>query len=150
MAHIKRCPKCEKDLPTTSFSYRDAEHRRIQSYCRDCQNEAWRRWYASEQNRRRHKALVRDRRRRRRDRHRQIVLEAKAVPCADCGVQYAPHVMDFDHRIGGEPKVSAVSAMVHVVGTEALLAEIAKCDVVCANCHRERTHKRAGGSSAGR
>ncbi len=28
------------------------------------------------------------------------------------------------------------------VDTENLLAEVSKCDIVCANCHRERTFRR--------
>jgi hypothetical protein len=51
--------------------------------------------------------------------------------------------MDFDHR-EGEEKLFAVSAGGNKVrlSQSQLLAEIAKCDVVCANCHRERTHRR--------
>lgn len=73
------------------------------------------------------------------NRLQMIVNSAKSRPCTDCGVQYPSYVMDLDH-IRGE-KVMAVGAMVaRSVSYERLRAEIAKCDVVCSNCHRERTH----------
>jgi hypothetical protein len=31
---------------------------------------------------------------------------------------------------------------IHNATKKAILNEIAKCDAVCANCHRERTHQR--------
>ena len=69
---------------------------------------------------------------------RQIVNGLKSRPCADCGIQYPPCVMDFDHTKGTKRfNVSRLShRMVDVV------AEIEKCDVVCANCHRMRTYAR--------
>lgn len=55
----------------------------------------------------------------------------------DCGKRYPSYVMDFDHR---ESKIRDVSRMVSLgLGEATVLAEIAKCDVVCSNCHRERT-----------
>jgi hypothetical protein len=70
---------------------------------------------------------------------RAYVEGVKSQPCKDCGVSYPPYLMDFDHR--GD-KIRNVSDMAHrSVGLETLKAEIAKCDVVCANCHRIRTHK---------
>lgn len=53
---------------------------------------------------------------------------------------FPPHVMDFDH-INGD-KRGEVSSFVYSSSTETLLAEAAKCHVVCANCHRIRTHAR--------
>jgi hypothetical protein len=64
---------------------------------------------------------------------------AKAKPCADCGVQYPPYVMDLDH-VRGEKLFVLSKGYNH--SPEAQLAEIEKCDVVCTNCHRERTHVR--------
>jgi hypothetical protein len=52
--------------------------------------------------------------------------------------------MDFDH-IG--PKRNEVSQLVYVSGTEALLEEIKRCEVVCANCHRIRTVRRLRASA---
>lgn len=63
--------------------------------------------------------------------------KAKNVPCADCGKSYPYYVMDFDHVRG--TKVLRISAM-QDRKLEVLEEEIAKCDVVCANCHRERTY----------
>lgn len=68
------------------------------------------------------------------------VRELKNSPCVDCGVRYPHYVMDFDHRDGSK-KVAAVAAM-HTSGWATVVSEIAKCDLVCANCHRERTHQR--------
>lgn len=67
-----------------------------------------------------------------------IVKDAKNVPCADCGESYPSYVMDFDHVRG--VKTFNIAWGVRNATTAALLAEIAKCDVVCSNCHRIRTH----------
>ena len=66
-----------------------------------------------------------------------MVIEAKAKPCMDCGQVFPAYVMDFDHRDG---KKSEISVLVNALSVRRLVAEIAKCDVVCANCHRTRTY----------
>jgi hypothetical protein len=57
----------------------------------------------------------------------------------DCGGTFPPECMDFDHR-PGEKKLFGIGQGLRRK-LEALLAEIAKCDLVCANCHRIRTHR---------
>src|SRR3990167_2081058 len=69
--------------------------------------------------------------------NRLVIDAAKANPCSDCERTYPPYVMDFDHVRG--KKVTKV-ARLRDAGTPQLLTEIAKCDLVCANCHRIRTH----------
>jgi len=70
---------------------------------------------------------------------RAIVIDSKNRPCADCGVRYPYYVMDFDHVRGGK-RFNVSEGAASQVTVENLLEEIAKCDVVCANCHRERTY----------
>jgi hypothetical protein len=60
------------------------------------------------------------------------------VPCADCGGRFSPCSMDFDLRDPRE-KISGVPALIGRAGDGRILAEVAKCDIVCANCHRTRT-----------
>ena len=73
---------------------------------------------------------------------RRIVRAAKDRPCADCDVQYPYYVMQFDH-LPGEVKTFDIGAFgSRWVSITALRREIAKCEVVCANCHAERTHQR--------
>ena len=72
---------------------------------------------------------------------KQAFIEAlKDVPCADCGIKYPPVCMDFDHLPQYEKKFT-ISRSTHIT-VEALLLEVAKCEVVCANCHRIRTANR--------
>jgi hypothetical protein len=68
---------------------------------------------------------------------RQFVIDSKSKPCADCGITYPYYVMDFDHR---ENKKFEIGSNAYSTSFAALEAEIAKCDVVCSNCHRERTY----------
>lgn len=71
---------------------------------------------------------------------RKWVYELKeSTPCRDCGVQYPYYVMDFDHL---ENKKYLVSRVINNGSWEQAKAEIAKCEIVCANCHRIRTFKR--------
>lgn len=69
------------------------------------------------------------------------IRELKSAPCTDCGGTFDPVCMDFDHR-PGEEKIDCVSSLAWM-GLDAVLAEISKCDLVCANCHRLRTKVRA-------
>ena len=71
------------------------------------------------------------------ERNRKLRDKAKDVPCADCGGRFPSVCMDFDH-VRGE-KLFQIGAA-NSRSTENVLAEIAKCDVICANCHRIRTH----------
>ena len=59
----------------------------------------------------------------------------KANPCLDCGKVLRPEAMDFDHVRGD--KVQSISSM-WSWGRAKVEAEIAKCELVCANCHRVR------------
>jgi L-lysine 2,3-aminomutase len=48
--------------------------------------------------------------------------------------------MDFDHRDPAD-KSFEVPRMLGRVTTQVLLEEVSKCDIVCANCHRDRTYR---------
>lgn len=68
----------------------------------------------------------------------EFVRKVKNVPCTDCGVRYPFYIMEFDHR---EPSKKSFEVSRYANKTiEAIIEEIAKCDLLCANCHRERTH----------
>lgn len=72
---------------------------------------------------------------------RQLLQAAKDAPCKDCGNKYPYYVMDLDHR-DPSTKCATPSDLLATAWTlDRVSAEIAKCDAVCANCHRERTQK---------
>lgn len=73
----------------------------------------------------------------------RLVREAKNRPCTDCNRMYPHYVMDFDHLPQFEKLFTIGSGSDHTIAE--LETEIAKCDVVCANCHRTRTWRRAHG-----
>jgi len=69
---------------------------------------------------------------------KRFVEALKDVPCADCDQRFHYSAMDFDHVCG--EKLWGIGQM----GTRSIAAqmiELAKCNVVCANCHRVRTWK---------
>lgn len=72
--------------------------------------------------------------------HQAFISEHKKRPCADCGVSYPPYVMDFDHVRG--VKKFALGTNGASRSMNRIIEEIAKCDVICSNCHRERTQRR--------
>jgi hypothetical protein len=72
---------------------------------------------------------------------REYIKACKAKPCMDCGIEYPPYVMDFDHRDRSTKKFNIAVAADNNVSWDNLKTEIAKCDLVCSNCHRERTNK---------
>lgn len=63
------------------------------------------------------------------------------LPCEDCGQHFPPCAMDFHHARGAK-KFGIGQALRQQIALSTLLTELAKCDLVCANCHRIRHHGR--------
>lgn len=61
--------------------------------------------------------------------------------CHDCGVHYPHYILEFDHR-PGKKKVDIVYRVLKKYGKQAAWEEAMKCDVVCSNCHKQRTYLR--------
>lgn len=75
-----------------------------------------------------------------RERLQAEVDALKKGPCSDCGDEFNPWQMQFDHVRG--KKIDSVSNLVRHNRRKAVFLEIAKCELVCANCHADRTHNR--------
>ena len=133
---MKICTKCTRELPDTEFPWRNnAKGQRI-ARCRECQGAASRDHY------RRNKPMYLRKAKRwdaqQAEKVHQWFLDYFAQhPCVDCG-EADPVVLEFDH-VRGE-KLGNVSDL-RAASMKKIIAEVAKCDVVCANCHRRRTAK---------
>jgi hypothetical protein len=111
---------------------------------REYHREYQRRWYLK--NKQLQISRVRVSRVKRHNRLAEWINEFKRRPCADCGGEFPPYLMDFAHVLG--EKLDDVCGMrMRTVSRDAIKAEIDKCELVCANCHRARTHFRRLGQA---
>lgn len=82
----------------------------------------------------RNTAQVKARAKQRQDERRAWLASLKAGrPCTCCGWVFPPVVMDWHHR---DPSTKDPNLQWLGASKERVLAEIAKCDLYCANCHR--------------
>jgi hypothetical protein len=126
-AETLRCPRCKQMRPLAMF-YLEAERRitrrakRQRMNCRICQRER--------NDARRGPATA------------YVNAIKLAGGCTDCGIRSDhPEIYDFDH-LPGQEKVTTIAVLVNLGNIELIDAEIAKCEIVCANCHRIRTKRR--------
>lgn len=133
---MKTCSTCGVEKPLDDF-HKSAHHASgRQPACKACRCAHQKARY--EANKPAHRATIAARQQSLSD----FIDTFKLAPCLDCGESYPPYVMDFDHR-PGEVKLFAISKMRNQgQSKEKIVAEIAKCDLVCSNCHRERTFQR--------
>jgi hypothetical protein len=139
---MRRCGRCgiEKAL---SELHRDRK-RGSQAWCKVCRREfdaAY--WQATKKHR------MAKRRRRYADLmawHNEL---KSRIPCADCRGSFHPAAMSWDH-LPGSNKLDDVSSMFRrQLRMRTILVEIAKCELVCANCHAVRTFERRGVAQPG-
>jgi 5-methylcytosine-specific restriction endonuclease McrA len=134
---MKTCAKCEETKDLSEFGW-NASKGKHQAYCREC-FRAYAKAYASSPDGRakRHARLEA-----RRAQNRLKIAELKKAPCVDCGGTFHPDAMEFDH-LPEHTKYKGIAVMLQEGQSWAALArEIAKCELVCANCHRIRTRHR--------
>jgi hypothetical protein len=76
----------------------------------------------------------------RRRKVKRILMEEAGGVCLDCGISGPPFLFDFDHRDPAE-KSFGLSMGGMTKSLAVMREEAAKCDLVCSNCHRWRTHR---------
>jgi hypothetical protein len=141
---MKVCSKCKEGKSESEFHKNRSKKDGLQSRCKTCDKG---------DSKRRKKRWIENNRPRSREhdrssyyRRKELIDNLKDVPCAECDNKYPPHVMDFDH-VRGEKLFNVATNKRREL--ETTLEEISKCEVVCANCHRIRTHERLTGTGDG-
>lgn len=134
----KRCCSCGDIRPRGEFNRRRSANDGLQARCRACS----RAWY--ETHKEQHKKNTRRISREVSARYREMLAEyLLRHPCVDCG-ETNLQCLEFDHR-DASTKVADVATLLRDRAAWARIeAEMQKCDVRCANCHRIVTAERAG------
>lgn len=136
---MKKCPTCKETKPYSDFSKNKGKKDGFSCHCRGCKKEYQARWYRK--NSTRHKANTRRRTSMYENEIRTLFDSCKAKSgCADCG-EKNPIVLDFDH-VNGIKEFNLSWGLQKKFPMHRILAEIKKCEVRCANCHRIATHNR--------
>lgn len=136
---MRRCGRCEREKPLEDFAWRRKERGQRDNYCRPCRAAYKQKHYSANRQRYIDQAMAR-KRVMVAERIEFLVAFLREHPCVDCG-ETDPIVLEFDHL---RDKKFNVAAGLRDREWQSVLDEMAKCDVVCANCHRRRTARRGG------
>jgi hypothetical protein len=128
---LRRCGRCRLQLPPECFNRLGTGR---QWWCRSCFAAYFR--ARGDLHRRQSNAAKIARTQALRE---HVLDHLRRAPCVDCG-ERDPIVLEFDHV--GEKAASISELLSDGASMKAVDAEIARCEVVCANCHRRRTAAR--------
>ncbi len=141
------CRKCGLDLQPDAFDFRDKVRGLRKTTCRDCVRAYSKAHY--EANRDVYIARAKAGNRKTVADQRSIIAGLRGRPCTDCKGVFPPECMEFDHRSGVEKSANIADMPKRYYSKRLLAAELEKCDLVCANCHRIRTARRGTRKPAG-
>lgn len=137
---VKRCPRCKESKDVADFARSKGKKDGYQTYCRACVKEQNHEYYLRTPEKNYDRRLAK---------YRAQWISRRVLnwylskhPCVDCG-ETDRVVMEFDH-VRGEKRYNISEMVSRGFGYDSIMAEIEKCEVVCANCHRRRTARRAG------
>ena len=136
---MKLCGGCGEVKPLSEFHKNKGRKNGVNSSCKPCRAVLDHERYEAKVGR----SVARHPQRSERGRKAWLVSLKSGRPCTDCQRIFAHQAMQWDHRPGTE-KLGELGGDFRTRTREEILAEIAKCDLVCANCHAIRTFSRAG------
>jgi hypothetical protein len=135
----RTCALCGIEKPLTEYSGGGAASTKRDCYCRPCRAEYGRRHHVA--NRARYVEKATRRKERLRETNYELLISyLRERICGDCGERDVL-VLEFDHVAD---KSFSIATALRDRSWPQILAEIEKCEVVCANCHRRRTAIRGG------
>jgi hypothetical protein len=139
---LKRCTLCDEVKPLEAFTVLSRNRDGHTSRCRACVNAANKRHYANHLEHYREK--LRGLNKRLKDEKAEKVFNYLSEhPCVDCG-ESDPVVLEFDHRDRTSKRFAIAQMIERRYSWQTIKAEIDKCDVRCANCHRRKTSRQFG------
>jgi hypothetical protein len=136
---LNKCYRCGELKPVEDFSWRRKAKGQRDSFCRPCRSAYGREHYEANRQRYIDQAAI-SKRKLTLARTKYLIKFFETNPCVDCG-ETDPIVLEFDHL---RDKSFAIGPQLSRKNWESILAEMKKCEVVCANCHRRRTARRKG------
>ena len=138
MDSLKTCSTCKQELARVCFNKRVRAKDGLQHQCKQCQRDGQNKYYRGNDA---YKARVKSAAAIALDAKREKLLTVlKTCRCLHCG-ETDPVVLDFDH-IDPKTKTTEVGSMFRKgYSWDKIEAEIAKCQVLCSNCHRRKTAK---------
>lgn len=136
MIDKKKCTLCKQIKLLEFFSKRNLSKDGYQNICKECSEKHSKKYY--KKNKSAHKKKTKEQRKIILKRNYQFIWDYLLQhPCIDCG-NNNPVVLEFDH-VSGE-KIAPVSVLAHDSWSLVKIqAEIDKCEIRCANCHRIKT-----------
>jgi hypothetical protein len=135
----RECGRCHELKPVSQFAWRRKARGQRDNMCRPCRAAYHHEHYLL--NRQRYVDQARTRKQAlARERTAYLLSYFEEHPCMDCG-EDDPMVLEFDHV---ETKAFNIGSALPYRNWKTILAEMEKCEVVCANCHRRRTGLRMG------
>lgn len=143
---MKTCTKCQEPKADGDFPYRNKALGTKQGICKVCTRKRSSLWFQSNRARAYESSAPAQQRWRAKKKaeNQKVINDIKSKPCQDCGLCFHSWQMQFDH-VRGEKKFNIATAVhqSYAFSLEAILEEVAKCDLVCANCHADRTYRRS-------
>ena len=136
---MKLCSGCGQVRLLSEFHKNKGRKNGVNSRCKTCRAVLAHERYEAKVGR----SVPRHPQRSERRRSAWLVGLKAARPCTDCGRIFPHQVMQWDHLPGYE-KLGDLSEDFWGRTRDEILAEIAKCHLVCTNCHTIRTFKRNG------
>jgi hypothetical protein len=142
-SHMKTCTKCLAEKPESEYFVKDKNSGRLHAQCKFCYKEHRQSYQADHYAKYKDAYLLRAKLRRERLRaefRMNMLKYMSGKACVECG-EADIRVLEFDH-LDPESKLFSVSQAVKLGYSWAqVLAEIKKCRMLCANCHKRRTAK---------
>lgn len=132
----KVCTRCKQEKNIEEFKFRYKAEGIRQPSCNVCSRKGNKKHY--DNNRDQYLNRAKNRKKVLSVENRQKRLDyLKEHPCVVCG-EADPVVLEFDH-IDRKTKRDNIAQMITQREWPVILAEIEKCQVMCANCHRRKT-----------
>lgn len=131
---MKLCTTCNTLKDEINFSKNSKKKCGLNSKCKLCHSKYLKLHY------KKNPASYLNSSKKSKKRRNELIRKLKEAPCTDCKQSFPYYVMDFDHCRG--EKNFLISQANRRYSDKRILSEIAKCDLVCANCHRIRTFTR--------
>lgn len=128
----KICSKCKQELEISHFRWRNKTKGVLHSQCKNCEKQSDKIRYANSASR---QISIKTRAEQQKEINQYIVEQRKLCGCQKCGEKRL-YLMEF-HHINAEDKINTIAHMIKSASSESLIAELNKCLVLCANCHRE-------------